>query len=149
MSSEFESAFAGGVCESLDSPMKQIATAIEDHLGITFRRRPLGNSFPHRLRCIDVGAGLEDRAYVLLERGSGHERLASRIVDHLRIDMLRGTKHRKPRTIARRAAHIAPHLGRSPFGSVRDRRHGPAPPYFFLPSLRKMYSPAYLTPLPL
>src|SRR4051812_6339948 len=81
---------------------------------------------------------------LLVEGRSGGERRARRIVDHLRINVLAGTMHRKPRlagrTCAKRGANAA-----AAAVEKGEFRHG----YFFLPSLRKIYSPRYLMPLPL
>jgi hypothetical protein len=81
-------------------------------------------------------------------RTPGYRALA--IVDHLGVDVLWGAKHAQPQLRARNRfdnafdARLAPLdlLGRHG-NPVRIRL------YFFLPSLRKMRSSEYFTPLPL
>src|SRR5439155_19439933 len=82
---------------------------------------------------------------VLVEARGGRHRAALRIVDHLRIDMPAGAMHRQPRTLA--TAMLAKRAADAPPPPIEETefRHG----YFFLPSLRKIYSPRYLMPLPL
>jgi large subunit ribosomal protein L6 len=75
---------------------------------------------------------------------SGSDGLASAVVDHLGIDMPARAMDRKARLSGRMRTKRRAH---APAAAVEkgEFRHG----YFFLPSLRKIYSPRYLMPLPL
>src|SRR5262249_52930481 len=95
-----------------------------------------------------VGAGLERGAQVLLERRGCGQRLAVRVVDDLRIDVLRGAVHREPRTATGASLERAAHARFAPRSLLVERRAHRRCPYFFLPSLRKTCSPLKRTPLP-
>src|SRR6185437_8867375 len=143
---EVQSAFARGIRERLDAPVIEIAAAIEHDLLDAVLHRALREQLAHGLGGVDVGAGL--LAHFLFQRGGGRERLALQIVDHLRIDVLRRAEHGKPRTAVRGTAERQPHALLAPGIRNLVYRHGRLR-YFFLPSLRKMNSLAYFTPLPL
>src|SRR5262249_25387193 len=99
--SKLESAFARGIRQRLDPTVVEIAAAIEHDLLDAFRRGAFGEPLAHRLRRLDIGAGLEAVAHLLLHGGCGRQRAAVRVVDHLRIDMFGRTEHRESRAIAR------------------------------------------------
>src|SRR4029079_17660543 len=139
---ELQSAFACSVGEGFHPAMEEEAAAVEDDLRHAGLLGALGERLADLRGTILGRAGL---ALEVLVQGRGRsERRARRIVDHLGIDVLAGPMDRKPgfarRTPAKRGAHPA-----AAAVEKREFRHG----YFFLPSLRKMYSPRYLMPLPL
>src|SRR6185503_10735107 len=101
-----------------------------------------------RLGGLDVGARLERSAHVLLHRGRGREGLAFAVVDDLRVDVLRRAEDREAKTLAGHRLEVAADARRAPYALILGLRHDRLR-YFFLPSLRKMYSPSYFTPLPL
>src|SRR6266576_5764724 len=127
--SETEPALAGRIRQRLDAAVKEIAAAIEDDLLDTLRRGALGEPFSDRLCRLDVGAGLEAFAHVLLQRGGGCDGSAVRIVDHLRIDVFRRAEDRKPRAMAAGAADVSPHFRRPPQGPISDARHRALPSF--------------------
>src|SRR5262245_340403 len=143
---EAQTALARRIRKRLDAPVIEIAAAVEHHLLDAVLDGALREQLADRLRRVDVGAGL--LAHLLLQRRGGGERLAFLVVDDLRVDVLRRTEHRQPRAAAAGAAQRKPDTLLAPgirnLGSRHDRLR-----YFFLPSLRKMNSLAYLTPLPL
>src|SRR5262249_5556634 len=57
----------------------------------------------------------------------GGDRDALGVVDHLRVDVLRGTEDRKPRAGAGGAADVASHLRGAPQRAVSDCRHRALP----------------------
>src|SRR5258705_7486920 len=121
--SEIEATLARRLGQRLDPAVVEIAAAIEHHPFDALRRCALGEPFSDRLGRLDVGAGLEAAAHVLFQRGGGRHRLALRVVDHLRVDVLRRTENREPRAAAGGAADIPPHLGHSPPGAINNCRH--------------------------
>src|SRR4029079_1703627 len=136
------SAFAGSVGEGLHPAMEKEAATVEHDLAHAGLLRALGE------RLADGGSAVLGRAGLALEiivqgRGGG-DGLAGCIVDDLRIDVPARAMDRKPglggATRAKRGAHAA-----AAAVEKGEFRHG----YFFLPSLRKIYSPRYLMPLPL
>src|SRR5207302_2137274 len=100
MSSEIQSALAGGFGQRLDAAVVEITAAVEHHVLDAFCRGPLGDQLADRLGGRDVGAVLEAAAHVLFHRGCGGERLALGIIDDLRIDVLGRAEHRKARALA-------------------------------------------------
>src|SRR6185312_8417007 len=143
---EAQPAFARGIRERLDASVIEIAAAIEHDFLDAVLHRTLRQQLADGLGGIDVGAGL--LAHFLFHRRGGRERLALQIVDHLRIDVLRRAEHGKPRAAVRGTAQRQPHALLAPGIRNLVSRHGRLR-YFFLPSLRKMNSSAYFTPLPL
>src|SRR6516164_4936631 len=128
-SSETEPALARRVRQRLDAAVVEVTAAIEHDLLDALRRCALGEPFADRLCRLDIGAGLEGAAHVLLQRGGGCEGLAVRVVDHLRINVFRRAEDRKPRATAGGAAHVAPHFRRPPQGSISDGRHRALPSF--------------------
>src|SRR6185437_6836344 len=147
-SSEIQPALAGGVGQGLDPAMKQIAAAVEHDVLDAFFLRPLRDQLADRLRRVDAGAGLELAAGVFFDRRRRGQRDAGIVVDQLGVDVLRRAKHRKPLAAVRGALQRRPHPAAPPVHPVVELAHRRLR-YFFLPSLRKMRSDAYLMPLPL
>src|SRR4029077_1265624 len=87
----------------------------------------LGEPFSDRLGRLDVGAGLEAAAHVLFQRGGGRHRLSFRVVDHLRVDVLRRTENREPRAVTGGAGDIPPPPGHSPPRAINNCRHRALP----------------------
>src|SRR5215831_1456606 len=128
-SSETEPALARRVRQRLDAAVVEVTAAIEHDLLDALRRCALGEPFADRLCRLDIGAGLEGAAHVLLQRGGGCEGLAIRVVDHLRINVFRRAEDRKPHATAGGAADVAPHFRRPPQGSISDGRHRALPSF--------------------
>src|SRR5271154_5867325 len=145
---EAQAAFARRIGERLDAAVIEIAAAIEDHLFDALLLGALGDQLADRLGGGDAGAGLQSLARRLFQRRRRHHRGARIVVDHLRVDVLRGAEHGQALALARRAPQRAAHAPLPPHNSVACLGHRRLR-YFFLPSLRKMRSPAYLMPLPL
>src|SRR5216684_4288728 len=145
--SEIEPALAGGVGQGLDPAVIQIGAAVEHDPRDPGRLGAFGEQFANRARRSLIGTGLQ----VLLEPGiegrSRGERAPGQIVDDLCVDMARRAEHRQPHPALRRLAQLEP----GPVAPAAEQRiwfvrHGR---YFFLPSLRRIISSRYLTPLPL
>src|SRR4029453_254056 len=139
---------AGCLGERLDPPVVLIAAAIEDDLLDAARLRPLGQQLAHHLGRGHVAARLRLGAEVgraAVHRGQG---APARVVDHLRVDVAQAAEHRQPRPLRgpddpsadAQVADLA-----SP--DLLAGQHYLAPA--FLPTFRRMYSSAYLMPLPL
>src|SRR5260370_33740593 len=168
---ETQPALACRIGQRLDAAVIEIMAAVEHHWLDALGGGAFRTQLADRLGGADIGAGLEARPQVLFERGCGGDRRARLVVDHLGVDVFRRAKHRQAQTQARRRLDGASDARLAPFDLLT--RHGrllwpPAPDpgnsqvsrtrscahqsdelhYFFLPSLRKMYSPEYLTPLP-
>src|SRR5207244_11817514 len=101
-----------------------------------------------RLCRVYVPAGVAAFAHRLLQRRRRRQGLALEVVDDLRVDVLRRAEHRQTRATAAGAAQRQPHALLAPGIRNLQSRHDRLR-YFFLPSLRKMNSLAYFTPLPL
>src|SRR6267142_4028831 len=78
--SEVQPAFAGRFGERLDAAVIDVAAAVEHDVLDARRRGALGEPLADRLGGVDVGAGLEGAAHVLLERGGGGDRRAFAVV---------------------------------------------------------------------
>ncbi len=86
---EVEAAFAGALGERLDAPVVHVCAAIEHDLLDALLGGALGDELADGLRSVDVRAGLERFALVLLERRRGDDGRALLVVDDLRVDLLR------------------------------------------------------------
>ena len=128
--------------------MIAILAAVEHDLGNSLGGGAFGELLAYRLRRGNVCAGLEGRTYVLFHRRSRGERLAFAIVDELGVDVLRRAEHGKARAAIRRGLDGLADAALTPCGSFVELWHL-THHHFFLPSLRKMNSPADFTPLPL
>src|SRR5215467_1892865 len=147
---ELQPPFAGGVRQRLDAAVIEVMAAIEYHVLDAGGHCPLGNELSHRLGSADIGAGLKAGAHVLFERRRRCNCRAFAVVDHLGIDVLGGAKDAQPQSCARSRLDGASDARLAPFDLLGSHgRSRSTYRYFFLPSLRKMYSPEYLTPLPL
>src|SRR6266700_3911957 len=125
--SEFQAALARGIRQRLDASVIEIAAAVEDDFLHALRRRSLRQYLSHRLRGVDVGAGLEALAHGLFKRGRRRQRLAFDVVDHLRIDVLGRAEHRKPRAATGGAPDVPPHLCGPPQRAINDCCHRQLP----------------------
>src|SRR6185437_2581826 len=122
--------------------------AVEHHFGDAVLDRSLGHELADRLGGVGVRPGVAALAHRLLQRRSRSQCLALDVVDNLRIDVLRRAEHRQPRAAAGGATQSQPHALLAPGVGDLESRHDRLR-YFFLPSLRKMNSSEYFTPLPL
>src|SRR6185437_9224584 len=139
---KLQSAFAGSVGEGLHPAMEQEPAAIEHDRRHSRLLCTIGDRLAHRSGTVLGGVRLA--LELLVEsRGCG-ERLARGIIDHLGVDVPPGAVDRKPRLARRMRAKRAAHAAAATV-EKGEMSHG----YFFLPSLRKIYSPRYLMPLPL
>src|SRR5579871_4001469 len=145
---EAQSALARGIRERLDAAVIEVTATIEDHLSHSIFHGALGEQFSDRLRRIDIGSRLAALAHRLLERRGGSQSLALQVIDDLGIDVLRRAEHRQARSTAAGTAHRKPDTLLAPGIRNLCSRHDRLR-YFFLPSLRKMNSSTYFTPLPL
>src|SRR5882757_3536909 len=145
---EAEPAFARGVRKCLDAAVIEIAAAVEHHFLDAVLYRAFRQQLADRLGRIDVGASLAAFAQRLFQRGGRGQRLALQVVDDLRIDVLRRAEYRQARPAAGGATQRQPHALLAPGIRNLEFRHDRLR-YFFLPSLRKINSSEYRTPLPL
>ena len=94
---EFETALAGGIGQGFDPAMKHIGTAVENDLPDAGFLGALGKQLSDDHGRSAVGAGLQFLFDRLVKRRGCGQRTAGRIVDDLRVDMLRRAKHGQPR----------------------------------------------------
>src|SRR5262245_3684866 len=106
---EGQAALAGGVGQGLHPAMKQIGSPVEDDLLDPGGDRPFGHQLADGLGRVDIGAGLEPAAQILLHAGGGGEGLALDIVDDLGIDVLARAEHRQPGPSAGLLAELVAH----------------------------------------
>src|SRR5205823_1873418 len=87
-----------------------------------------------------------------LERRRRGQRAAGAVVDELRVEVVEAAEHRQARALGR-AGHVHAHalVALQPVDlAVLSPDHAVAfAPFPALPGLRRTFSPAYLTPLPL
>src|SRR5712691_5792144 len=145
---ETQSAFTRRVRERLDAAVIEIAAAIEHHFLDAVLHGAFRQQLADGLGRVDVGTGVAALAHRLLQRRSRRQRLALQVVDDLRIDVLRRAEYRQPRTAAGGTTQRQPHALLAPGIRNLESRHDRLR-YFFLPSLRKINSSEYFTPLPL
>src|SRR5216684_1567 len=145
---EAEPAFTRGIRERLDAAVIEIAAAIEHHFLDAVLHGAFRQQLADSLGRVDVGTGVAALAHRLLQRRSRRQRLALQVVDDLRIDVLRRAEYRQPRTAAGGTTQRQPHALLAPGIRNLESRHDRLR-YFFLPSLRKINSSEYFTPLPL
>src|SRR5258708_2780493 len=145
---ETQPAFTRRIRQRLDAAVIEIAATIEHHFGDAVLDRTFREQLADGLSRIDVGAGVAALAHRLLQRRRRGQRLALQVVDDLRVDVLRRAEHRQTRAAAGGAAQRQPHALLAPGIRNLESRHDPLR-YFFLPSLRKINSSEYFTPLPL
>src|SRR6266849_1481801 len=144
---KLQSGFASSVRQSLDSAVVQEATAVEHdptHAGSLRRSgdlladlRGFGHAVAFRLE---------------LDRRRGCQRLGGAVVDHLRVEVVEAAEDREPRLL-RRPAHVHPHAAvplRAALLAIDLLDHAAVlAPLPALPALRRIFSPRYMTPLPL
>src|SRR5690606_33603312 len=97
-----------------------------------------GNSFTDQHSCFGIAAFATE---IFLGRRCAGKGLACQIVDDLCIDMRVGTVHAEARATGR---FLADRKTNAAFAALEEvsRVFHRASPYFFLPSLRKIYSPS-------
>src|SRR5215468_5756213 len=143
--SELEAACARCVRERLDPPMILIAAAVEHGLPDPAVLGFLCDDLADDLRGRDIAAELLS----LLEfRGSAicrRQRLARRVIDELRVDVVEAPKNGQPRALGRPLDDAAyAHVPNPPALELSVDQHYFAPA--FLPTFRRMCSSAYLMP---
>ena len=84
-----EAAFARGISERFDAPVEPIAAAVEYNILDAGLYRTLSDNLAHSSSRIFVRARFECTLNVFVQRRRRRYRLAGRIVDHLRVDVLR------------------------------------------------------------
>src|SRR4029077_9603520 len=144
---KLQSGFSGSVRQSLDSAVIQETTPVEHHRAHTCRLRLGGD----RLAYLGglghaVALGLE------VDRGGGRKRVAAAVVDQLRIDMVEAAVDREPRAFLRADdVYADPAVAlQAAFLAIGLLDHPAAfAPLPALPALRRIFSPRYMTPLPL
>src|SRR5712671_4812353 len=125
--SEVQPAFARRLGQGLDPAVEDVAAAIEHDVLDALGGRALGHPLADLLGGLDVGAGLERAAHILLDRGSGGDRLAFAVVDDLRVDVLRRAKDGQARTEARRGLDRHADARLAPRGLLLELGHDRLP----------------------
>src|SRR5580704_12802382 len=146
--SKVQTALAGAIRQRFDAPVIHVAAPVEHHFINAGLLRPLGEFHADALCGLDRRAGLQRFAKCLFKRGGGRKSVAPLVVDDLSVDLLRGAKNAEPRATVRMSADRAAHARLASIRCGLGVSHAVAS-YFFLPSLRKINSPAYFTPFPL
>src|SRR5579859_2762386 len=144
---KLQSGFARGVGQGLDSSVIEEAAAIEDHCvharGLRLRRDRLAD-FLGLGHAVARGLQLDGR-----RRAQG---AAGRVVDQLRVKVVEAAKHCQPRAL-RGAGDVDTHALvplRTVDLAVCSLDHAVVlAPLPALPGLRRIFSPRYITPLPL
>src|SRR5215831_11387270 len=104
-----ETAVAGRVGQSFHPAVKEIGAPIKYHPFNSCRSCPLGDELADGTRRSHVCAGSEARPETLVEARGRGQCPPGRIIDDLRVDVLRRAKNRKTQATVRRAAHTRPH----------------------------------------
>src|SRR6478672_12564005 len=146
--SELEAGFAGGFSQGLYPAVVEVAAAIEDHFLDLGRLAALGDQLADCGGCILRTATLDRALDVLVECRGGSQGTTRRVVDDLGVDVLVRAMNAQTRAAIGTRLDGFANARLAPFCSLETDGHAGAP-YFFLPSLRAIYSPRYLTPLPL
>src|SRR5215472_12259113 len=136
---ELEAAFASGLRQRFDAPVIDVAAAVEHDLFHALLERAFGDLLADGNRRLNV-VRLGRLAFLFVRRGDD-KRLRRAIVDDLRVDVPARTEDRQARASAGGLRDLVARALLAPLEEFA--RH------FFLPSLRRMYSSAYFTPLPL
>src|SRR6187551_2364667 len=136
---QVEAALAGALGERANPPVVLIAAAVKDHGRDAGRLRPLRDRLANGMRCVDPAAA--DARFAAGGRGHG---APAGVVDHLRIDELRGTEDRQARPLG---SAVQPQP--EPFVALATQRvaaflldHAAPPTLPALPALRRICSPA-------
>src|SRR5579863_9150581 len=93
---ELQPRFARGLGQRLDAPVIQKTAAIEDHALYALLDGALRNRFPDLLG----GGNIAARLRLQRQRGSGYDRLALLVVDHLGVNVVERTIHIQSRPFA-------------------------------------------------
>src|SRR5215218_5389165 len=120
---ETEAAFACRLGQRPDATVIEIGAAVEHDVLYTLGGGPLRDELADRLRRRDIGPGFQAGAQVLLQRGGSGNRLPVRVVNHLRIDVLAGAVHGKPRAAAGIEPDGAAYARLTPFDLITQRLH--------------------------
>ena len=145
--SEIKSRFPGGVRKRLHAAVIKISASIKHDLALSF----CGCAFCYALSdraCRHRPWPRSSACPASPFRGTKRPQLSCRLRSSIvRIDVLAGAKHRqsgRPPPARRTCRRTFRYGAWSDLATVAIGRS-----LFFLPSLRKIYSPAYFTPLPL
>src|SRR5690606_25173168 len=98
---EAQTDFASSFGKRLDAAMVNVGTTVEDNFRHASRNSALCNELANGGRSSLVSASLERTLQVLLKGRCSSQRTTGRVVDDLRIDMLRRTVNRQTRTAVR------------------------------------------------
>src|SRR4029079_9749855 len=121
---EIQACFARGLGKRLDAPMVEIAATIEPHFLDARLKRALGHELAHGSRRRKVAALRQIAFEVLVQGRRRGNRLAGAVVDHLRIDVLRGAEHRQTRAPVGRSPKRGTDPARTPHEAFIQRAHG-------------------------
>src|SRR5262249_28123741 len=124
---ELEAALARGIGQRLDAAVVAIGAAVEHHGLDALFAGALGDELAHRLRGVDVGAGLDALALGLRDRRRVRERRSFGVVDGLRVDVLGRAHPRQPRPSIGRALDGAAYARLPPVGPILETSHGRLP----------------------
>src|SRR5262249_55288493 len=111
---EVQAGLAGRFGERFDAPMIDIGAPVEHDVLDAGLDRPLGDQLADRLRRGEIAALRQRALQPLVEGRGGGDGLARAIVDHLRIDMLRGPEYRQSRAAVRRTFQRVAYPARAP-----------------------------------
>src|SRR3954453_6620860 len=151
--SEAQAALTGAVRQGRDATVVLVAGPVEDHAVDPGRLGPLDHQLADLLGL--GGLVAVEAAQVRLHGGRRRDGLAHQVVDDLDGDVLRRARHDEARTLRRTRDLLAttdlttqarPDARRGVLVVRKRDRHGHLPAF---PTLRRMCSPAYRTPLPL
>src|SRR5256885_5138463 len=144
---KLESGFARGVSQSLDSSVVKEAAAVEHDLLHAGGIRLVRDRLAHRRRRLHaVSLGLQR------DRRRGGQRAAPVVVDDLCIEVIKAAEHGESRSLrGARRVHTHPPVALQPADLAVDSLDHPAAlaPLPAFPALRRIFSPRYITPLPL
>src|SRR5262252_3850623 len=107
--SEIESALTGGIGQGFHPAVKEISATIEHDPLDPSCSGSLCDELADSTRRANIGAGLETRLEPAIEARCSRQRPPGRVIDDLRINMLRRAEYRKARPVIRNAAQFRPH----------------------------------------
>src|SRR6056297_1376488 len=125
--------------------MVAVAAPVKHNFAHSRVDRTLGDDFPDFRSSRDVRTGAQSLPKIFLHGRSCHDRAPGGVVDDLGVDMTARPEYGQAGTPASPLPQRIPHPLAAPLCLCALGLHR----YFFLPSLRKIYSSSYLTPLPL
>eukprot|EP00043_Microstomoeca_roanoka_P025209 m.263432 g.263432 ORF g.263432 m.263432 type:complete len:276 (+) comp53432_c0_seq1:147-974(+) len=137
--SELQATFAGGIGQGLDLPVEQEAATVKVAFLDAGRFRALGNLGANLGRGVDV-VHTDDTQLFFQRRGRGDCGPLG-IVDQLDADVLVRTVNRQAQTAIGGFPQFVPDALATLLEQLELFVRHLSRPYFFLPSLRKMYSP--------